>query len=126
MLKILKYLLPVVFAVAFWSGTDGSVADIEDGFMNETTFDVLCCQDSITETESHLCLPRQISSGNASRLQTSARRTTCIQRSNLEFAKSGKIINAGITYLVQTNFIFSRSTLYEPSSRLVTLGRLII
>ncbi|HJJ65586.1 MAG TPA: hypothetical protein O0X48_04695 [Methanocorpusculum sp.] len=125
MWKILKYLLPLFVVAALCGGTQERVADVHEGFMSEASLDALGCQSSISETESHLCLPRQITSGTNTNVQNAARRTNGAQRSSLEFAKAGKIINAGIKYLT-TNIILYRSALYEPASRLSVLGRLII
>ena len=125
MWKILKYLLPLLVVAAICGGTGERVADIQEDFMSEASLDAVGCQNSISETESDLCLPRQITSGTTTNVQNAARRTTNVQRSSLEFAKAGKIINAGIKYLT-TNIILFRSALYEPASRLSALGRLII
>ena len=125
MWKILKYLLPLLVAAAICGGTGDRVPDIHEDFMSEVSLDAVGCQNSISETESDLCLPRQITSGTNTNVQNAVRRTNTAQRSSLEFAKAGKIINTGIKYLT-TNIILFRSTLYEPASRLSTLGRLII
>ena len=125
MWKILKYLLPLFVVAAICGGTGDRVSDIQEDFMSEASMDVLGCQSSISETESDLCLPRQITGGTNTNVQNTARRTTSVQRNSLEFAKAGKIINAGIKYLT-TNIILFRSALYEPASRLSALGRLII
>ena len=125
MWKILKYLLPLLVVAAICGGTGERVADIQEDFMSEASLDAVGCQNSISETESDLCLPRQITSGTTTNVQNAARRTTNVQRSSLEFAKAGKIINAGIKYLTR-NIIIFQSALYEPASRLSALGRLII
>ena len=64
-------------------------------------------------------------SGTNTNVQNAVRRTNTVQRSSLEFAKAGKIVNAGIKYLTISTIIF-QSALYEPASRLSALGRLII
>ncbi len=125
MWKILKYLLPLLVVAAICGGTGERVADIQEDFMSEASLDAVGCQNSISETESDLCLPRQITSGTTTNVQNAARRTTNVQRSSLEFAKAGKIINAGIKHLTR-NIIIFQSALYEPASRLSALGRLII
>ena len=125
MLKILKYLLPLFVVAAICGGTEDRVADVHEDFMSEVSLDAVGCQNSISETESDLCLPRQITSGTNTNVQNAVRRTHSAQRSSLEFAKAGKIINAGIKYL-PTSIILFRSALYEPASRLSALGRLII
>ena len=125
MWKILKYLLPLLVVAAICGGTGERASDIQEHFMSAASLDVLGCQNSISETESDLCLPRQITSGTNTNVQNAVRRTNGAQRSSLEFAKAGKIINAGIKYLT-TSIILFRSALYEPASRLSALGRLII
>ena len=125
MWKILKYLLPLFVVAALCGGTAEHVADVHEDFMSEASLDAVRCQNSISETESDLCLPRQITSGTNTNVQNAVRRTNSAQRSSLEFAKAGKIINTGIKYLT-TNIILFRSALYEPASRLSALGRLII
>ena len=125
MWKILKYLLPLFVFAAICGSTEDRVADVHEDFMSEVSLDAVGCQNSISETESDLCLPRQITSGTNTNVQNAVRRTTSVQRNSLEFAKAGKIINAGIKYLT-TNIILYRSALYEPASRLSVLGRLII
>ena len=125
MWKILKYLLPLFIVAALCGGTQERVADVYEDFMSEASLDAIGCQNSISETESDLCLPRQITSGTSTNVQNAVRRTNTVQRSSLEFAKAGKIINTGIKYLT-TNIILFRSALYEPASRLSALGRLII
>ena len=125
MWNILKYLLPLIVTAALSGGTVESVSDIQEDFMSEASLDVLGCQNSISETESDLCLPRQITNGTTTNVQNAARRTNSVQRSSLEFAKSGKLINAGIKYFTRNISVF-KSALYEPASRLSSLGRLII
>lgn len=125
MWKILKYLLPVIVIAALCGCADERAADVQEDFMSEVALDAVGCQNSISETESDLCLPRQITSGTTTSFQNSARRTGSVQRNNLEFAKAGKLINAGVKYLTR-NTIILRSALYEPASMLFSLGRLII
>ena len=127
MIRFLKYLLPMMVAVVFWncrkdiesSAVPGAVSECQE--ICETV-----CDNVISSSESELCLPRQISNASQSRVQTSARRTTGCTRTNLAFVKSGKLINAGLRYITQTNSISINSSLIEPSHRLLYLGKLII
>ena len=125
MWKILKYLLPLLVVAVLCGATGERVADVQEDFMSEAYLDAVDCQNSISQTESDPCLPRQITSGTNTNVQNAVRRTNTVQRSSLEFAKAGKVINAGIRYLTR-NIIIFRSALYEPASRLSALGRLII
>lgn len=125
MWKTLKYLLPLLVVAVLCGGTGERVADVQEDFMSEAYLDAVDCHSSISQTESDPCLPRQITSGTNTNVQNAVRRTNTVQRSSLEFAKVGKVINAGIRYLTR-NIIIFRSALYEPASRLSALGRLII
>lgn len=125
MWKTLKYLLPLLVVAVLCGATGERVADVQEDFMSEAYLDAVDCQNSISQTESDPCLPRQITSGTNTNVQNAVRRTNTVQRSSLEFAKAGKVINAGIRYLTR-NIIIFRSALYEPASRLSALGRLII
>ena len=125
MWKTLKYLLPLLVVAVLCGGTGERVADVQEDFMSEAYLDAVDCHNSISETESDLCLPRQITNGTTTNVQNAARRTNSVQRSSLEFAKSGKLINAGIKYFTRNISVF-KSALYEPASRLSSLGRLII
>lgn len=123
----LKYLLPaIVVCVVVSCNTDSSVSEVSDGDIREFAVDVLSCQTSVSETESELCLPRQISVTNTVRVQNAARRTNFLQRNNIEFARSGKVMNAGLTYIIQRKSIIIGSSRIEPTFRLLSLGKLII
>lgn len=126
MTRLLKYLLSFIVAAAFWSGADvqthAASAEVADGhFLNEAINAT-----SISASEAELCVPRQVSFANTQQVQSTARRTTSIQRNNLEFAKSGKVINAGVKYFIQRISIITHSSLVKPGYRLLCLGKLII
>ena len=126
MKKLLKYLLPVIVAAAFAVGADSDVCvDAGCDFADECIFDDTCLT-SISSAESELCLPRQASFANTLPVHGSPQRTNANQRNNIEFAKSGKVINAGIRYFVQKLSIATGSRLCDPSHILFSLGKLII
>ena len=126
MKKLLKYLLPLIVAAAFAGSADSDVCvDATSGFAEECIFEQIC-PTSISSTESELCLPRQVSFANSLPVQGSPQRTNTNQRNNIEFAKAGKVINAGIRYFVQTHSIQTGSSLCDPAYMLLSLGKLII
>jgi hypothetical protein len=49
-----------------------------------------------------------------------------LRNSRAEFAKSGKVVNAGLRYVTQTKSIILHSSLIEPAHKLIYLGKLII
>lgn len=124
MKKLLKYLL-VFFAVLAWD-SEGSAAFAYAQEAEEESFFLIDSATSISSTESEFCLPRQVSFANTQRVQSNARRTTSISRNNLEFARAGKVINAGLRFFIQNRYIIIRSSLSEPARILLFLGKLII
>jgi hypothetical protein len=126
MKRWLKYLLPLVVAVAFWNGKDNLLSTVPEEIISTQTICDAICDNVISTSKSELCLPRQVSYTSSSRVQTTARRTTGYSRDNVEFTKSGKIINAGLRYFIQTKSILIHSSLVEPARKLLYLGKLII
>lgn len=122
----LKYLLPLMVAVVFWNGKDNLLSTVPEEIIATQTICDAVCDNVISTSESELCLPRHVSYTSSSRVQTTARRTTGYSRDNVEFTKSGKIINAGLRYFIQTKSILIHSSLVEPAHKLLYLGKLII
>lgn len=126
MRRMLKYLLYFIVAAAFWNGADQSVSHVSEEVAAGMCFNVAACHTDISASESEFCLPRQVSFGNTNRVQSTVRRTAGAQRINLEFAKSGKVVNAGLRYVIQLQSVIAHSSLAEPSRKLLCLGKLII
>ena len=127
MKKLLKYLLPLIIAAAFWNWSDtkheSSVPEEAIACMH---IDQTSRQSDISETQHEFCLPRQISTANTLRAHSSVKRTPGAYRINTEFIASGKIINAGLRFCIQIKSIITRSSLADPAYRLLKLGKLII
>ena len=127
MKKLLKYLLPMIIAAAFWNSADAkNESPVSEEAAAGMFIGEITDNSGISETQHEFCLPRQVSFGNTQRVQNAPRRTTGLNRNNLEFAKSGKVINAGLRFFEQQKSIIFHSSLIEPSFRLLCLGRLII
>ena len=126
MKNLLKYLLVVIVAAVFWDRVEGFVHP--DSNVKSTVQHVTDSQihTSISASDSEICFPRQESFSSSHRVQSTSRRTNCTSRNNLEFTKSGKIINSGQRYFIQKQSIISHSSLIEPGHKLLSLGRLII
>ena len=126
MKRWLKYLLPLMVVVIFWNCKDNLTPKVPDVVAESHSICEAICDTVISTSESELCLPRQISYANQSQVQTSARRTAGNSRINVEFAKSGKVVNSGIRYFIQRKSIIIHSSLVEPANKLLYLGKLII
>ena len=126
MKNLLKYLVFIVAAVIFQDNTERSVTSVQEKGVADMSFIEEAYHSVISETDSELCLPRQVSFANSFRAQSTVRRTNTAHRHNFEFAKAGKIVNAGLRYSIQHQSIIIHSSLMQPSHRLLSLGRLII
>ena len=126
MKRWLTYLLPLMVIALFWNCKDNLTSTSPEKAPLVHAISETVCDNLIYASESELYLPRQISGASPSRIQTSVRKSTGYSRVNFEFAKSGKLINAGLRYFVQTKSILIHSSLIEPAHKLLYLGKLII
>jgi hypothetical protein len=126
MKKLLKYILPVIVVAAFAGSQDSAECRSAEGLPGDISIYAEAYQTTLSETESELCLPRQISFASPQQVQRTARRASSIQRNNFEFSKAGKVENAGLRYFIQTIFIVTRSPLADPVNILLAMGKLII
>jgi hypothetical protein len=126
MKQFLKYLLLLVVAAVLWGSADDAVSAPSVQDMEEIVFNGSITPTSVSAQEHQCNLPRQTSIVNAASVQNAARRTSTFQRNNLEFAKSGKVINSGLRYFIQLQSVIVHSSLAEPGNMLLCLRRLII
>ena len=114
-----------MIVAVFWNCKDETLSAVPQPY-DVQTIEESVCDNVISASESELCLPRQVCYSNPSGVRTTARRTTGYGRINVEFAKSGKMINAGLRYSIQTKSILIHSSLMNPAQKLLYLGVLII
>lgn len=126
MKKLLKYLFPLVLALTFWSCAENSRSMVSADPVTPAALNDASRQANISASDSQLCLPRQVTYANTQTVQGTARRTNIVSRNNIEFMKSGKVLNAGLIYFIQRQSIIIHSSLIEPANRLLYLGHLII
>lgn len=126
MKKLLKYLLPLIVISAFCNLTGSNASAVSEDAVADFVIDAVMADTDVSATGSEICLPRQVSFGNTNRVQSAPRRTSGTHRSNVEFAKSGRIVNACLRYFIQRKSIIIHSYLLEPAYRLLYLGKLII
>lgn len=127
MRKWLKYMLALMVAAIFWNCKEdlASTSVPDNSPLSRTRYEALC-EKNISPAESELCLPHQISYTSPSQVQTTARRVSNYNRTNIEYAKSGRIINTGLIYFIQRKSIIIHASFIEPAHKLLYLGRLII
>ena len=126
MKRLLEYLLLFTVAAVLWGSADNAVCAPSVEGMEEIAFNGSITHTSVSAPEHQCNLPRQTSIVSAPSIQNAARRTSTSQRNNLEFAKSGKIINSGLRYFIQLQSVILHSSLAEPGNMLLCLRRLII
>ena len=127
--NILKYFIPVVI-VAFTfiissagksdfinqeSQTDVSYSDFDVHYFDYDT------------PNADLNLPRQISGiSNIYRTLNVAKKTNSWHKNNVEFVKSGKVVNVSISNFIQKESLSNLHRFAKSASWLISLGKLII
>lgn len=126
MKKLLKYLLFFLAAAVLWGAADKEMSSVTAEDVADMVLEKAISSMDLSQSDHQFSLPRQTSFANSQRAQSSVRRTNCVHRNNTEFAKSGKVVNAGLRYVTQTKSIILHSSLIEPAHKLIYLGKLII
>ena len=126
MKKLLKYLLFFLAAAVLWGEADKEMSSVTAEDVADIVMEKAISGTDISQSDHEFSLPRQTSFANSQRAQSSVRRTNSVHRNNTEFAKSGKVVNAGLRYVTQTKSIIRHSSLIEPAHKLIYLGKLII
>ena len=126
MKKLLKYLLFFLAAAVLWGEADKEMSSVTAEDVADMVMEKAISGTDISQSDHEFSLPRQTSFANSQRAQSSVRRTNSVHRNNTEFAKSGKVVNAGLRYVTQTKSIIIHSSLIEPAHKLIYLGKLII
>lgn len=126
MKKLLKYLLFFLAAAVLWGEADKDMSSVTAEDVADIVMEKAISGTDISQSDHEFSLPRQTSFANSQRAQSSVRRTNSVHRNNTEFAKSGKVVNAGLRYVTQTKSIIIHSSLIEPAHKLIYLGKLII
>ena len=126
MKKLLKYLLFFLAAAVLWGEADKEMSSVTAEDVADIVMEKAISGTDISQSDHEFSLPRQTLFANSQRAQSSVRRTNSVHRNNTEFAKSGKVVNAGLRYVTQTKSIILHSSLIEPAHKLIYLGKLII
>ena len=126
MLKILKYLFVIIVAAAVWSGADSAVEDILQERLDELSLEYVDCRTVVSEQGSEPCLPRQVTTTSVHHAQAGLRKSNNVQKNKFEFIKSGKVMNAGVRFIIQNRSIILNSSRCEPGHILLSQGRFII
>lgn len=126
MKKLLKYLLFFLAAAVLWGEADKEMSSVTAEDVADMVLEKAISSMDLSQSDHQFSLPRQTSFANSQRAQSSVRRTNSVHRNNTEFAKSGKVVNAGLRYVTQTKSIILHSSLIEPAHKLIYLGKLII
>ena len=124
--KLLKYLIFFLAAAVLWGAADKEMSSVTAEDVADMVLEKAISSTDLSQSDYQFSLPRQTSFANSQRAQSSVRRTNSVHRNNTEFAKSGKVVNAGLRYVTQTKSIILHSSLIEPAHKLIYLGKLII
>lgn len=123
---LIKYLILFIVAAVFTEAQDRSDVSSDNHTFQCNLVETAEVTTFLSETDSDFCVPRQISSASTARVQGNTRRTDNVQRQNVEFVKSGKIIKSSVRYLVQKKSEALYSSPSDSGLKLARLGKLII
>lgn len=117
MKSLLKFLIPILFFAAF----PDAVGKLDDFAVRE-----VAVMDSLSPTDSDYSPPRHVSLSCSARVHSNTRRTDNVQRSHLEFIRSGKSFNASVIYCLWKSSVVVSTSASCRSNKLAYLGKLIL
>lgn len=126
MTKFIKYLIVIIFAIAFFGGTNKSDSTIVENSIENLTTEFVTVHIDFSIFDSALHSSRQVSPVNTSTLQSTSQRANNGHRQNYTFIKAGKILNTGVINSIYNNSQTYYSYLTKPTHRLISFGKLII
>ena len=126
MTKFIKYLIVIIFAIAFFGGTNKSDSTIVENSIENLTTEFVTAHIDFSIFDSALHSSRQVSPVNTSTLQNTSQRANNGHRQNYTFIKAGKILNTGVINSIYNNSQTLYSYFTKPIHRLISFGKLII
>ena len=126
MKNLLKYILLSILAFAFYDSAKNESSSGEYNLLSELQVEHILEQETfVSSPQTDICPPRQVSTLNVPRAQTSSRHDNS-NRHNSEFVKFGKTITTGCNYIAQNKTLIQHSPFMDPGHKLVSLCRFII
>ena len=127
MKHLLKYLLFSFIALALYSSAgDDSYANVENYLEDNPAGEYILSTCDFTTPQGDFSQPRPISTVNAPRVQSNGRNNETSHRQNVEFVKSGRIINTGVRFVAQIQSLSLYSFLTDSGRKRVSFCRFII
>ena len=123
---LLKYMIPIIIAIAIIDGVDKSDSVILTNPIQDITTEVEAFYSDYSSSDFDIYLPRRVSSTNVLSLQNSPKRANSSIRYNFEFIKSGKVISLEISNFIQKKSQIIHSLFTKPVNRLISIGKLVI
>ena len=126
MKNLLKYILLSILAFVFYDSAKNESTSGEYNLLSELQVEHILEQETfVSSPRTDICPPRQVSTLNVPRTQTSSRHDSS-NRHNSEFVKFGKTITSGCNYIAQNKTLIQHSPFMDPGHKLVSLCRFII
>ena len=126
MKNLLKYILLSILAFAFYDSVKNESSSGEYNLLSEVLVEhILEHETFVSSPQTDIYPPRQVSTLNVTRTQTSSRHDSS-NRHNLQFVKFGKTITSGWNYIAQNKTLIQHSPFMNPGHKLVSLCRFII
>ena len=126
MKNLLKYILICILALVFYDRGKEDMPSKQHEYFSELQEEQLTEEEVLqSSSKADICLPRQSSLQNATRVQNTGRHDST-NRFSSELVKFGRTISSSTNYIVQSKSRIQYSSFMDPGQKLVTLCRLII
>ena len=126
MSNLLKYLIPIIIAIAFIDGVDNSDSVVLTDSVQDVSTEVEAFYSDYSSSDLDVYISRRISSTNVLRLQNTPTRANTTHRHNFEFMKAGKVVSIETSNFIQKKSQIIHSSFTKPVHRLISIGKLVI
>ena len=126
MSNLLKYLIPIIIAIAFIDGVDKSDSVVLTDSVQDVSTEVEAFYSDYSSSDLDIYIPRRVSSTNVLRLQNTPKRANTTHRQNFKFMKAGKVVSIETSNFIQKKSQIIHSSFTKPVHRLISIGKLVI
>lgn len=122
---LLKYIIAIIFAIAFFNGSEIKESN-KEVLSNNLSIENAICNTNLSEADTDIYYTFRPTTSYTSCAQNSNNRTNNTHKQNFKFLKIGKFVDSCNKYIIQKKSATTLSLLIKPINRLISFGKLII
>ena len=122
---LLKYIIAIIFAIAFFNDSETNESNNEL-LSNDFSSESAICYTNLSEDNADIYFTIRPTTNYTSCAQNSNNRTNNTHKHNFKFFKTGKFVDSYNKYIIQKKTTTALSLLIKPINRLISFGKLII